>query len=201
MVARKSTSTRCAAQDATATSTPATRVGATLVFSEILHPSREDPMNNPAVFAEYAQSDAWTAIHLLQGLGFLLLLGGLVALSSSLGPRRGVAMATFALASALTAAASFTVLRAVDGVALKRGGRVGDRPGGPGGCRLRGLRRLGRRPGGPPHGPLGVGHAGVDVAHGRSALDRPHSGAPAFRRSPQNHSFGRCARTRYGARC
>jgi hypothetical protein len=40
---------------------------------------REDPMDNPAVFAEYAQSESWTAVHLVQWFGFLLLLGGLVA--------------------------------------------------------------------------------------------------------------------------
>jgi hypothetical protein len=128
LVARRSASTRRVAEDAAAASTAATRIGAAalplgvaiLAVSEILHPSGEDPMDNPAVFAEYARSDAWTAIHLLQWFGFLLLLGGLVALSSSLGPRRGAALAPFALASALTAAASFTVLQAVDGVALKR---------------------------------------------------------------------------------
>ncbi len=129
MVARRSASARRVAESDAAASTAATRVGAaalplgvaTLAVAEILHPSGEDPMDNPAVFAEYAQSDAWTAIHLLQWFGFLLLLGGLVALCSSLGPRRGAAaLAPFALASALTAAASFTVLQAVDGVALKR---------------------------------------------------------------------------------
>ena len=128
MVARRSASARRVAESDAAASTAATRVGAaalplgvaTLAVAEILHPSGEDPMDNPAVFAEYARSDAWTAVHLLQWFGFLLLLGGLVALSSSLGPRRGAALAPFALASALTAAASFTVLQAVDGVALKR---------------------------------------------------------------------------------
>ena len=128
LVARRSATARRIPDSDAAANTAATRVGAaalplgvvTLVVAEILHPSREDPMDNPAVFAEYAQSDAWTSIHLLQWFGFLLLLGGLVALSSSLGPRRGAALAPFALASALTAAASFTVLQAVDGVALKR---------------------------------------------------------------------------------
>jgi hypothetical protein len=38
-----------------------------LLVSELFHPSREDPMDNPAVFLEYAQSDGWTAIHLAQG--------------------------------------------------------------------------------------------------------------------------------------
>ena len=93
-----------------------------LVVAETLHPSREDPMDNPAVFAEYADSDIWTVVHLLEYFGFLLLLGGLVALYYSLKERPGVGagLAPFGLAAAVTTAASFTVLQAVDGIALKR---------------------------------------------------------------------------------
>jgi hypothetical protein len=107
-----------------------TRVGAValalsvpvLVVAEIFHPSREDPMDNPAVFREYANSDVWTAVHLGEYFGFLLLLGGLVALYFSVGtrPGAGAGLAPFGLATAVTAAASFTVLQAVDGIALKR---------------------------------------------------------------------------------
>jgi hypothetical protein len=107
-----------------------TRIGAValpfaipvLVVAEILHPSREDPMNNPAVFMEYAHSNIWTAVHLAEYFGFLLLLGGLVALyySVSAKPGMGAGLAPFGLAAAVTAAASFTVLQAVDGIALKR---------------------------------------------------------------------------------
>ncbi len=128
LVARSPASARRGAPDAAA-STAATRVGAaalplgvaTLVVSEILHPSGEDPMDNPAVFAEYAQSDAWTAIHLAQYFGFLLLLGGLVALyySISAKPGAGAGLAPFGLAAAVTTAASYTVLQAVDGITLK----------------------------------------------------------------------------------
>jgi hypothetical protein len=107
-----------------------TRVGAValalsvpvLVVAEIFHPSREDPMDNPAVFREYANSDVWTAVHLGEYFGFLLLLGGLVGLYYSVGtrPGAGAGLAPFGLAAAVTAAASFTVLQAVDGIALKR---------------------------------------------------------------------------------
>ncbi len=92
-----------------------------LVVGQILHPSREDPMHNPAVFMEYARSDAWTTAHLAEYFGFLLLLGGLVALyySISARPGLGAGLAPFGLAAAVTAAASFTVLQAVDGIALK----------------------------------------------------------------------------------
>jgi len=93
-----------------------------LVVAEIFHPAREDPMDFPAVFMEYSQSDIWTADHLAEYFGFLLLLGGLVALyySVSAKPGVGAGLAPFGLAAAITTAASFTVLQAVDGIALKR---------------------------------------------------------------------------------
>ena len=60
-----------------------------LVVSEIFHPSKEDPTDHPAVFREYAHSDIRTTVHLGQYFGFLLLLGGLVALYySTLVPSR-----------------------------------------------------------------------------------------------------------------
>src|SRR5215218_931595 len=107
-----------------------TRIGAValpigvilIAISEIFHPSREDPMDFPAVFREYAQSDVWTTVHLGEYFGFLFLLGGLVALyySVSAGPGAGAGLAPFGLAAAVATAASFAVLQAVDGIALKR---------------------------------------------------------------------------------
>ena len=107
-----------------------TRIGAAamplgvvlIAVSEFFHPQREDPMNNPAVFLEYAQSDNWTAVHLAQYFGFLLVLGGLVALYYSITarPGAGAGIAPFGLAAAVTTAASYTVLQAVDGITLKR---------------------------------------------------------------------------------
>ena len=93
-----------------------------LVVSEVFHPSREDPMDFPAVFMEYAQSDVWTTVHLGEYFGFLLLLGGLVALYYSVSARPGIGagLAPFGFAAAVTSAASFTVLQGVDGIALKR---------------------------------------------------------------------------------
>jgi len=93
-----------------------------LVISTELHPAHENPMDNPAVFREYAQSNLWIAVHLGQLLGFLLVIGGLVAVYYSLATRRdaGAAVARFGLAAALTTGAAFTILQAVDGIALKR---------------------------------------------------------------------------------
>jgi uncharacterized membrane protein len=93
-----------------------------LVISTELHPAHENPMDNPAVFREYAQSDLWIAVHLGQFLGFLLVIGGLVAVYYALATRRdpGAAVVRFGLAAAVTTGASFTILQAVDGIALKR---------------------------------------------------------------------------------
>jgi hypothetical protein len=107
-----------------------TRIGAlalplaipVLVVSEYFHPAKEDLMDNRAVFAEYAHSHIWTTVHLGEYFGFLLLLGGLVAIyySVSARPGLGAGIAPFGLAAAVAAAASFTVLQAVDGITLKR---------------------------------------------------------------------------------
>lgn len=92
-----------------------------IAISEVFHPNREDPMDFPAVFREYAHSDVWTTVHLGEYFGFLFLLGGLVALyySVSARPGLGAGLAPFGFAAAVTAAASFTVLQAVDGVTLR----------------------------------------------------------------------------------
>jgi hypothetical protein len=90
--------------------------------SFFFHPSREDPMDNRAVFMEYAHSDSWIAVHLAQYFAVLLIIRGLVALYYSITakPGAGAALARFGLAGAVTTAASYTILQAVDGIALKR---------------------------------------------------------------------------------
>jgi Domain of unknown function (DUF4386) len=94
----------------------------TVVVFEALHPAREDPNNNPLVFAEYAADGDWTTVHLGALAGALLLIGGLVALCGALGrgPAISAAWARLATAAAVTAAAAYGVLQVVDGVALKR---------------------------------------------------------------------------------
>jgi hypothetical protein len=94
---------------------------AVAVVFELLHPSREDPDNNPLVFTEYARAGDWITVHLGALAGALLLIGALVALCASvgLGPA-AAAWARLAAASAVTAAAAYGVLQVVDGVALKR---------------------------------------------------------------------------------
>jgi hypothetical protein len=92
-----------------------------IAISEVFHPSRQDPMDFPAVFKEYASSNVWTTVHQGEYFGFLFLLGGLVALyyCVSARPGLGAGVAPFGFAAAVATAASFTVLQAVDGVTLR----------------------------------------------------------------------------------
>jgi hypothetical protein len=89
--------------------------------STAVHPSGE-LMNNPLIFRVYAQSDSWVAVHFAQWVGVLLLFGGLVALYYTITAEpesvAGV-LARFGFGAAVLAAASLTMLQAVDGVALK----------------------------------------------------------------------------------
>ena len=92
-----------------------------LVVATAIHPSREEPLDNPAIFTEYAQSDSWIAVHFGQWFAILLIIGGLVALYYSITaePEANAAVARFGLVAAVLTAASLTMLQAVDGVALK----------------------------------------------------------------------------------
>ena len=78
-------------------------------------------MDNPAVFMEYAQSDSWITVHLVQWFAALLIVGGLVALYYSITTKleAGAGVARFGLAGAVLTLSSITILQAVDGVALK----------------------------------------------------------------------------------
>jgi uncharacterized membrane protein len=105
------------------------RIGAALPLGVILfvvataffHPSRENPMDNVAVFMEYAENDSWVLVHFVQWLAALLIIGGLVSLYYSITTKReaGAGVARFGLAAAVVTAATFTMLQAVDGIALK----------------------------------------------------------------------------------
>ena len=77
------------------------------VVATAIHPSREDVMDNQAVFMEYAQSQSWIAVHLAQWVAALLLFGGLVAVYYSITRRSeaGAAVARFGLAMAVLTAA------------------------------------------------------------------------------------------------
>jgi hypothetical protein len=106
------------------------RLAATLVvIGEVLfalvtfffHPGREDPNNHPAVFAEYASSASWTAVHFGQFVLMAVLLAGLLVLSFALNVRSGALewVGRFAAVSVVVALALYGVVQAVDGVANK----------------------------------------------------------------------------------
>ena len=87
------------------------------------HAGTMDPMDNPSVFAVYAQSDPWIAAHIGQFAGILLIhAGGFVALHRLLlRSESGVAsaLAWFGLVVAIITASTYTILQAVDGIAQK----------------------------------------------------------------------------------
>ncbi|GGM03449.1 hypothetical protein ACFFX1_39300 [Dactylosporangium sucinum] len=94
-----------------------------LLFIVITQFHAGGPANDhPAVFAGYAGSRTWTAVHLGQFAAMAVLLAGLLALFSALEVRAGTARwaGRFGAASAVATLALYGVLQAVDGVALKQ---------------------------------------------------------------------------------
>jgi hypothetical protein len=90
------------------------------LFMTPLHPSGEED-NHTVVFAKYADSGGWVAIHLVQFAGVLLALGGFLVLYRLL-ELRGEArvLARFAAGATIATAPAWAALQAVDGVALKQ---------------------------------------------------------------------------------
>lgn len=81
-----------------------------------------DANNHRAVFAEYAASGIWTAVHVGQFASMVILLAGLLALFFALDVPAGTAgwAGRFGAASAVATLALCGVVQAVDGVALKQ---------------------------------------------------------------------------------
>jgi hypothetical protein len=80
-----------------------------------------DANNHPAVFAEYARSGIWKAVHVGQFASMAVLLAGLLALFFAVDVQLGAARwtARFGAASAVVTLAVYGVLQAVDGVGNK----------------------------------------------------------------------------------
>jgi hypothetical protein len=98
-------------------------VGFTLyVVAGLLHPGREPANNHRAVFAEYASSASWTAVHLGQFAAMAVVIAGLLVLYFALDVRTGNSAwcARLGAVSAAVALGLYGVLQAVDGVALKQ---------------------------------------------------------------------------------
>jgi hypothetical protein len=97
-----------------------------VVSTFIFHPSGtgEELMNNPFIFAVYAEDDLWIGTHIGQFAGLLLIYaGGFVALfrllSRSDSGTVASALAWFGLVTSILTASALTILQAVDGIALK----------------------------------------------------------------------------------
>ena len=81
-----------------------------------------DANNHPAIFAAYASSGNWTAVHVAQFVCMALLIAGLLALSFAPDLEAGAAtwVGRLGAASAVVALALEGALQAVDGVANKQ---------------------------------------------------------------------------------
>src|ERR1051326_493711 len=93
-----------------------------LLFALVTLFHADGPANNHAVvFAEYASSSSWIAVHFMQFIFMALLLLGLLVLFFALNVRSGALLwvGRFAALSVVVALALYGVLQAVDGVALK----------------------------------------------------------------------------------
>jgi hypothetical protein len=104
------------------------RTGTALVLAGVLaeyavtglHAHREQPNDHAAVFAEYAASDNWIAVHLGQFLAGGTLLAGVLVLLAGLRAGGAPALVTrVGAAATVLAGAVFAVLQGIDGVALK----------------------------------------------------------------------------------
>ena len=91
------------------------------LIATALHPHRENVMDNPAVFTEYAHTGDWFAVHFAQWGAALLLFAGLLGVYYAVKDGSGLArgLARFGAFATMQAAAGITALQAVDGVALK----------------------------------------------------------------------------------
>src|SRR3954447_20623852 len=91
------------------------------VLVTLLHTGGE-ANNHPAIFAAYAGSGIWTAVHVAQFACMATMLPGLLRLFSALDVQAGPARLEARLGAASTTAALslYGVVLAVDGVALKQ---------------------------------------------------------------------------------
>jgi hypothetical protein len=112
------------------TTTPRTalRTGSTLLLGGLVaeyvvttfHASHENPNDHHAVFAEYAASDNWIAVHLGQFAAGLVVIAGIITLLRALRPSTGSALFTrVAEGAAILTAATIAVLQGIDGFTLK----------------------------------------------------------------------------------
>jgi hypothetical protein len=97
---------------------------AIFIISSAFHTSRNDPTNHLRIFAEYANSPPWIAAHIGQFVGGIIIIaGGFVALFRLLVQSESMTVSVLAwtgFAIVIITASTFSILQAVDGIALKR---------------------------------------------------------------------------------
>lgn len=95
-----------------------------ILVSTFFHASTHDLTDNVLTFSTYAASETWIAVHIGQFAGVMLIFGGgFVTLSRFLTQSSSgtpTTLAILGLALTIIAASTFSVLQAVDGIALKR---------------------------------------------------------------------------------
>jgi predicted Na+-dependent transporter len=90
------------------------------IISTLFHPSGSED-DHVVVFAQYAESGSWVAVHLAQFVGVLLALSGLVVLYRCMrAAGRQSLVAHLAFGATVATAAVWAVLQGLDGVALKQ---------------------------------------------------------------------------------
>jgi hypothetical protein len=90
------------------------------LVTSFLHPSGSED-DHPEIFAEYADSDAWVAIHVGQLAGVIIALAGLLVLYRVFEARGDARiLAQLGAAATVMTAAVWAVLQGLDGVALKQ---------------------------------------------------------------------------------
>ena len=88
------------------------------LLSGFFHPDQVPANDHAAVFADYAASHVWIAVHLGQFIGMAGIIAGLIALPHALDAKTSKSGRLGAVA-AIVALSLYGVLQAVDGVALK----------------------------------------------------------------------------------
>jgi hypothetical protein len=87
--------------------------------STAFHPGGAED-NHEVIFAQYANSDPWIAVHLGQFVGVLLTLGGLLVLCRAMRAADQALLPYLASAATVATAAIWAVLQGLDGVGLKQ---------------------------------------------------------------------------------
>jgi hypothetical protein len=88
--------------------------------STVFHPAGAED-DHEVIFAAYADSGAWVAVHLGQFIGVLLALGGLLVLHRAMrAAGQPPLLPHLAAAATLATAATWAVLQGLDGVGLKQ---------------------------------------------------------------------------------